>query len=165
MDFVATVLGLQLPTLKARARLQRAHKCGLLLDKNDPKIVWGCDGDFLWDLSTSEGKSLDSDDETASTLSDSDNSFSSAESLGSCVTFATPLVTNVFIRPKTDRHEKQMLYYSDSDYRQFRMDFRNSLRRRTPSVRFAAGLVTEVHELPLVENKQDVYYSSTELKQ
>lgn len=158
MDFISTVLGLQLPTLKARDCVRREPRCSLVLNDDEHKIVWGCE----WDLSPS--KCLDSDDETASTLSESDDS-SSAESLAPCVTFATPLVTDVFTRPATERQDKELLYYSDYDYRQFRIDFRNSLlRRRTPSVTFATGLVTQVHELPFVENKHEIYYSSAELK-
>lgn len=159
MDFVATVLGLQLPTLKARDCLKRERGCGLILDNNDQKITWGCDRE-LWDFSK-PGKSLDNDDDTVSTLSDSESS----DSLSCCVSFATPLVTAVFIRPFTDRQEKEELFYNEHDYRKFRMEFRNSLRRRRSTVRFASNIVSHVQTLPVVENKHEVYYSSSELKQ
>lgn len=162
MDFIATTLGLQLPTLKARGCLQARRSCGLP-DSNEPKIVWGCDQD-LWDVPDKTECSYD--DETASTLSDSDNSFSSSsDSLSPCVSFASPLVTDVFIRPYTDRREKDDLYYNESDYRQFRMDYRQSLCRKRPSVTFSSCIVSHVRVLPVVENKHEVYYSSGELKQ
>ena len=165
MDFIATVLGLQLPTLKARGCLQPKNRCGLLLDNNDKRIIWGCDRD-LWDVSK-QGKEFESDDETASTLSDSENSFSSSsDSFTSSVTFATPVVTDVFIRPFTDRTEKADLYYTENDYRQFRMDYRISLiRRKSRMVTFATPTVSHVHTLPAVENKHDIYYSPSELKE
>lgn len=160
MDFIATALGLQLPTLRARACLQQQYnKCGPG-DRSDPKIVWdSCDQD-LWDV---PDKLNCDDDETASTLTESsEESFSSSEPLSPCVRFAQPVVTAVYLRPATDRREKGDLYYNENDYRQFRLDFRQSLYRKEPTVTF--NDTPQVHTLPVVDNKDEIYYSPAELK-
>ncbi|CAB9527826.1 expressed unknown protein [Seminavis robusta] len=163
MDFVATVLGLQLPTLSARDCLHKqSRNCSLrvgLVPAKEEKIVWGYDDDMLEVPDKAE-----CDDETASTLSECESFTSSSGSLTSCVTFATPLVTATYLRPVTDKREKEVLYYQDADYRQFRMEYRQSLMRRRPSVTFSSNVVSQIHKLPAVENKDEVYYSSAELK-
>jgi len=170
MNFVATALGLQLPTLRARDTLQEHHSACLsrrtpsTRNTSEDKIEWGCDplDRRTWLL---PDKERCDDDETASTVSDCDHSFSSySEALG-CVSFATPLVTKVHLRPCTPMAERQNLYYSEVDFRRFRMDYRQSLLRprRTSTVTFSAHVVT--HSLPTVDNKDDVFYSSSELKQ
>lgn len=132
------------------------------MDTNNQKIVWSLD-QGMWDV---PDKTNCDDDETASTLSDSDNSMaSSSESLSSCVSFAPQVVTAVYLRPFTDKDEKEALYYSDHDYRQFRVDFRRNLYTKEPAVRFFPPVVSHVHFLPAIENKDDVYYSSADLKQ
>jgi hypothetical protein len=171
MDFIADVLGLQLPTLRARDALRHSqystkmHPQPQWMQGSNNKIVWGKDYcQDLWDLPP---KSKCDDDETASTLSDSDDaSISSHSSLssGCSVSFAAPLVTEVHLRPYTARNERQELFYTEADFRQFRMDFRRSLcEQKRPTVRFSDVIVS--HTLPAVENKEDVYYSATELKQ
>ena len=166
MDFIATVLGLQLPTLKARDSLRENYNNfpSRATASEDKIVVWGCDLDNMWRLPE---KTQCDDDETASTLSDCDASFSSSsESLGgSCVTFASCLVTEVHLRPCTERSERQHLYYNEMDFRRFRMEYRQSLYRKRPSVTFSSSVVSHIHALPAVDNKQDVYYSSSELKQ
>lgn len=165
MDFVATVLGLQLPTLNARNSLREdCNNFPSRATASEIKIVWECDLDSLSRLPE---KSLCDDGETASTLSECDASFSSSsEGLDSCVSFAPCLVTEVYLRPCTERNERQQLYYNEIDFRRFRMEYRQSLyRRRQPSVTFSPSVVSHVHELPAVDNKHEVYYSSTELKQ
>lgn len=170
MDFVSTVLGLQLPALNARDALrEHSIKCSSRAPaRSEVKIVWGGDaGSDLDSLSRVPEKSLCDDDETASTLSDCDASFSSSsEGLDSCVSFAPCLVTEVHLRPCTERSERQHLYYNEADFRRFRMEYRQSLyRRKQPSVTFSSSVVSHVHCLPAVENKHEVYYSSSELKQ
>lgn len=160
MDFIATVLGLQLPTLRARDCLQQRHVCSHHLVAKDEKILWGYDEDML-----EVPDKAACDDETASTLSDCDSFTSSSESLGSCVTFAAPLVTATYFRPVTGKDEKEELYYRECDYRQFRLDFRRNLINRRPSVTFSSTLVSQIRYLPAVENKNEIYYSSEELKQ
>ena len=170
MDFVANVLGLQLPALNARDAL-RKHCDHFALGspaRHEVKIVWGCDAcSDLDTLSRLPEKSLCDDDETASTLSDCDESFSSSsEGLDSCVSFAPCLVTEVHLRPCTERSERQNLYYNEIDFRRFRMEYRQSLyRKRQPTVTFSSSVVSHVHCLPAVDNKHEVYYSSSELKQ
>lgn len=162
MDFIATTLGVQLPTLKARDCLLHQHVCGVM-DFHNQKIVWSFVDQEMWDV---PDKTNCDDDETASTLSDADNSMgSSSDPLPSCVTFAPEVVTAVYLRPFTERDEKEALYYGDEDYRQFRMDFRRSLYTKQPVVRFSSPVVSHVHVLPAVENKDYVYYSSADLKQ
>jgi hypothetical protein len=158
MDFIATVLGLQLPTLSARDCLKQRHVCSLATKED--KILWGYDEDVL-----EVPDKTACDDETASTLSDCDSFTSSSESLGSFVTFAAPLVTATYFRPVTGKKEKDALYYRECDYREFRMDFRRSLINRRPSVTFSDTLVSQIQYLPPVDNKNEIYYSSEELKQ
>jgi hypothetical protein len=160
MDFIATVLGLQLPTLRARDCLKQRHMCSHHLVAKDAKIFCEYDEDML-DVPDKAA----CDDETASTLSDCDSFSSSSESLGACVTFAAPLVTGTYFRPVTGKQEKEALYYRECDYRQFRLDFRRSLISRRTSVTFSATLVSHIHHLPAVDNKNEIYYSSEELKQ
>lgn len=172
MDFISTVLGLQLPTLKARDTLReeqcqtnfpwRATYASSSGSIKDTKVVeWGSDLETMWRLPE---KAHCDDDETASTLSDCDDSFSSSsESLQASVTFAAPLVTEVYLRPCTPRNERHYLYYNETDFRRFRMEYRESLRRKRSTVTFSSCVVS--HELPAVDNKEEVYYSSTELKQ
>jgi hypothetical protein len=160
MDFIATVLGLQLPTFRARDCLKQRQVCSHHLLATDAKIFCEYDEDML-----EVPDKAACDDETASTLSDCDSFTSSTESLGACVTFASPLVTATYFRPVTGKQEKEDLYYRECDYRQFRLDFRRSLISRRTSVTFSATLVSHIHHLPSVENKNEIYYSSEELKQ
>lgn len=114
----------------------------------------------LLDLRIMDGK--EDDDETASTVSCSESFSSSSGS----VTFAEPLVTDVFIRPATPREEKARLFYGDRDYREFRKEYYMYGKRepRDAVVSFADTIVTDVHEYAQVEDKSILYYSETDLK-
>jgi hypothetical protein len=118
----------------------------------------------LLDLKNLEGKD-ECDDETASTVSCSESSScSSASSLS--VTFAEPLVSDVFIRPTTSREEKHLLYYCDRDFREFRREYYSCGRRepRDSVVSFSESIVTDVHLYAPVEDKSVLYYTESDLK-
>jgi len=108
------------------------------------------------------------DDDTASTVSITDDSScsSSDDSLSSTgfsrVTFAEPLVTEVYLRPTTTLHEKHVLYYSDYDYREFRRDY--FYRKRESLVQFDDKVVTDIWEIPTPEEKDALYYSESDLQ-
>jgi len=165
MDFIATVLGLQLPTLKARDCLREHFLAAQPLSSSSvegKKIVWD-----KWQVTPGKAE-CDDDETTLSTVSsddDSDDSLSSDSSHS--VSFAAPLVTEVFLRPYTHPKEREELYYREADFRRFRMDYRREIQcpRMRPSVTFSSSVVSQVHALPEVENKDEVYYSSAELKQ
>jgi hypothetical protein len=109
-----------------------------------------------------EGKE-ENDDETASTVSCSE-SFSCSSS--SSVTFAEPLVSDVFVRPATPRGEKHLLYYCDRDFREFRKEY-NLCGRREPResvVSFSEAIVTDIRLYPPVEDKSVLYYTESDLK-
>ena len=114
----------------------------------------------LLDLRMLDGK--EDDDETASTVSCSESFSSSSGS----VTFAKPLVTDVFIRPATSRDEKARLFYCDRDYREFRKEYYMYGKRepRDAVVSFSDTIVTDVHEFAQVEDKSILYYSEADLK-
>jgi hypothetical protein len=114
----------------------------------------------LLDLRILDGK--EDDDETASTVSCSESFSSSSGS----VTFAEPLVTDVFIRPSTPREEKARLFYCDRDYREFRKEYYMYGKRepRDAVVSFSDKIVTDVHEYAQVEDKSILYYSESDLK-
>ena len=92
MEFIASVFGLHLPTLRARDCLKQRSGSSNLFVAKEEKVLWEfCDED----MQAVPGKAA-CDDETASTLSDCDSFASSSDCLGSCVTFAAPLVTATF---------------------------------------------------------------------
>jgi hypothetical protein len=114
----------------------------------------------LLDFKNIDGK--DDDDETASTVSCSE----SCSSGSSSVTFAEPLVSDVFFRPATSREEKHLLYYCDRDFREFRKEYQSCGKRepRDSVVSFSETIVTGVHLYPPVEDKSALYYSESDLK-
>ena len=98
----------------------------------------------------------DDDDQTVSTVND-DESFSTT---GSGVSFAAPLVTAVYERPTTSADEKRELYYTESEYREFK---RNYFFRK-PDVQIHDRVVTEVWEIPVPEEPSELYYSESDLQ-
>jgi hypothetical protein len=114
----------------------------------------------------------DDDDETASTMSTADESsccsdcsdegFRRQRLTKTVVSFDTPLVTAVYVRPFTTLQEKRALYYTDFEYREFRRDY--FYRPRDRQVQFSPNLVTKVHSIPPVEDPSDLYYSEADLQ-
>lgn len=104
----------------------------------------------------------DDDDDTASTVSLADDTSCSSSEGCAGVSFASPLVTAVFVRPSTTLQENRALYYTDFDYREFRRDY--FYRKRESVVRFRPDVVTEVREIPMVEQPDDLYYSQSDLQ-
>ena len=117
------------------------------------------------------------DDDTASTLSESssmdDSSSCSGEpicpaasstSSTSRVTFAEPLVTAMYTRPKTMPHEKYHLHYNEFDYLDFKMEYITG-RGRCKRVQFQQDI--QIREIPSPSRKerQVLYYSELELQQ
>ena len=154
MNQVATILGIQLPTLKARDAIKTEplssssvsilpHRDSLLLLHNN------------WN--EKQPKDLDDDADTVSTM------LSSCSSLGLGVTFAEPLVTEVHLRPYTSRQEKQRLFYNESDYMEFKRDYFYGTTRDT-IVRFTETVVSHVWTVPKHEEPSTMYYTETELQ-
>ena len=112
-------------------------------------------------------KLFDDDDiDTVSTTecSEDDNSFS--ESSAGCdshaptVRFAVPPVTEIYERPFTTREERRELFYTNSEYREFRRDAFYS----QCTVRFHEDVVTQVLEIPPPEDPSVLYYSESDLQ-
>jgi len=107
----------------------------------------------------------DMDDNTVSTVND-DDSFSTTSSgdgqlHGGVVTFATPLVTATFERPRTSSpEEKASLYYTDAEYREFKRAY--FFRQR--DVQIHDRVVTDVWEIPVAEEPSELYYSESDLQ-
>ena len=155
MNQVASILGLQLPSLKARDSVMskpiRSSSCSFLLHR-----------DSLLMLNLKQHKTLDDDADTVSTvLSASDSSLSADFN---SVTFAEPLVTEVHLRPYTTRREKQVLFYSEKDYLEFKRDYYYGTTRST-LVKFAETVVSHVWTVPQHEDPSQLYYTETELQQ
>lgn len=153
MNQVATILGIQLPTMKARDAIKTEplsssvsilpHRDSLLLIHNLNEKL--------------QPKDLDDDADTVSTM------LSSCSSLGLGVTFAEPLVTEVRLRPYTSRQEKQRLFYNESDYMEFKRDYFYGTTRDT-IVRFTESVVSHVWTVPRHEEPSTMYYTETELQ-
>jgi hypothetical protein len=122
----------------------------------------------------------DDDDETASTISTADDSSccssdcltSTSTTRTTLVSFDTPLVSAVYVRPYTTLQEKRLLYYTDLDYREFRRDYFYR-PRGDRLVQFQPTLVTAVYSVPAMPEdataegavaKSDLYYSEADLQ-
>jgi hypothetical protein len=116
-------------------------------------------GDSLMCFDFKESSNSRLDDDTASTVSSDDNS-----SFSNSVSFATPLVTGVFERPKTTQEEKGHLYYTEVEYRQFRYDCMYGGEPRERVVKFEPKLVSKVHTYSIPVNKDILYYSESDLQ-
>jgi hypothetical protein len=99
------------------------------------------------------------DDDTASLSSSEDSS-----SFSNSVSFATPLVTAAFERPKTTEEEKHQFYYTDLEYRQFRYDCWHGIEPRERVVKFDPEIVSKVHTYSIAVNKDILYYSDSDLQ-
>lgn len=80
------------------------------------------------------------------------------------VTFVEPLVTHVYERPRTTKEEKRVLFYTDEEYMQFRVDAHCG-RRRSRLVKFADSIVSNVYTVPSHEGNRDLFYSEAELQE
>ena len=151
MNQVASILGIQLPTMKAREAIlsEPTSSFVALLPHRDSLIL-------LNNLSK-HGKELDDDEDTVSTM------LSSCSSLGLGVTFAEPLVTEVRTRPYTTRLEKQKLFYNEADYMEFKRDYFYGTTRNT-LVRFTETVVSHVWTVPRHEDPSKMFYTETELQ-
>jgi hypothetical protein len=78
------------------------------------------------------------------------------------VTFARPLVTEIYERPATTAAEKKVLFYTDTEYRDFRLDYLRN--KRDTVVQFADVVVTDVHEYPCAASADELYYSEKDLQ-
>lgn len=154
MNQVATILGIQLPALKARDAI-RAES----ISTSSVSIIPHRDSLLLLNdhFLQKDGKSLESDDETVSTM------LSSCSSLGLGVTFADPVVTEVHTRPYTTRQERNRLFYNDQDYLEFKRDYFYGTSRET-IVKFKETVVSHVWTVPKHEEPSDMYYSEQELQ-
>lgn len=170
MEYTLSTLGIPSPSLKARQALRRCRTPSKretstsssssllepLLHHRDSLL---CLLDLRYLAIAADAKY---DDDTASTVSCSDSDASSS----GAVTFANPLVTDVFLRPVTTREDKARLYYCDRDYREFRREYHLCGKRepRDSVVCFCETVVSEVFEYAAIEEKELLYYSESDLK-
>jgi len=150
MNQVATILGIQLPAMKARDAIQREP-----MMSSSVSILPHQDSLLL--LNFNKPKNMDDDEDTVSTM------LSSCSSLGLGVTFAEPLVTEVHTRPYTTRQEKRALFYCEHDYLEFKRDYFYGTTRDT-TVKFTETVVSHVWTVPKHEDPSDMYYTETELQ-
>jgi hypothetical protein len=99
---------------------------------------------------------------SASSFDDSDSSDSSNSPLS--VSFATPVVTHIYLRPVTTCAEKDRLFYNEHDFREFRMEYLGYRPARNRLVKFSDRVVSEVRTFPALEDKHKLYYSESELQ-
>lgn len=106
---------------------------------------------------------LHQDDDTVSTVTSS--SFDESDSSFSTVTgvsFAEPLVTQVWLRPYTTKQEKRVLFYNERDFMEFKRDYYYGRNRL---VSFADSVVSNVWTIPPVADSSKAFYSENELQQ
>ena len=112
-------------------------------------------------LGWKQASSMD-DDDTMSTMSSS-SSDSSLVSRGASVTFSCQLVTEIHTRPRTTADEKVQLFYTDSDYRQFRHEYFYG-RRPQKRVNFSTNLVSGVWAYETQGENSALYYNQDDLQ-
>jgi hypothetical protein len=163
MNQCASFLGLQLPSLKARAALLNLPR---RTSSSTEAAVRGRDQMVCIDFSkVSLARSPAAmDDDTASTMSSSSDSSVTSSCDSSSVKFAEQLVTHVYERPATTSAQKHILFYSDLDYRQFRRDYSHFRRNRTSTVKFACELVSGIYEYADEGRKDDLFYTESDLQ-
>lgn len=155
MNNVANILGIQLPSTKARdsvmarpPRRSLSHGA-LLLHQDSLQLVKN--GKFLYD---------DEEDTVLTMMSSSDSSLS----IDCGVTFAEPLVTEVHTRPCTTRQEKNALFYNEHDYLEFKRDYYYGTSRNT-LVKFAETVVSHVWTVPPHDDPSEHFYTEQDLQQ
>mmetsp|Transcript_9290 Transcript_9290/g.13603 ORF Transcript_9290/g.13603 Transcript_9290/m.13603 type:complete len:160 (+) Transcript_9290:170-649(+) len=158
MNNIAEILGLALPSLKARDQVMRLQPCA---EEEPLAPVFDHEDSFLMIKGTFDK----GDDETSSTTSFSDMSEMSSASTSyvPVVRFVEDVVTEVRTRPYTKRQDKHLLFYNEYDYLEFRRECIYG-QRRTRVVKFADNLVTDVHEIPVVEDRPRFFYTEKELQ-
>ena len=153
MNYLSTTLGVSLPLIRKRDLVMKE---AIAPGQRETSSFFPDQDSFeFMDLSNLKG-----DDETASTVSSFDDSFTSTAS----VNFAEPLVTHVYERPLTTRQEKRVLFYSEREYRQFRYEYIYGVEPRDSVVRFSPEVVTQVHEYQGAVDKDTLYYSEKDLQ-
>jgi len=158
MNQVASILGISLPSLRARDIVMqeriRADECG-------------CDSSLAFlhhhdSLSICKGDDFTKDDDTAITQCSTD--CETSVDTPRCVSFAENPVTEVNTRPYTTMNEKHKLFYSDWEYVEFRRKAYHWSNRREKLVIFTDSLVSDVWIIPTSEDPSSLYYSETELQ-
>ncbi|GKY91963.1 hypothetical protein MPSEU_000167900 [Mayamaea pseudoterrestris] len=167
MNFILSTIGLPQPCSRsARAAVMNepGHRRRLDADTLTPFIGHR---DSLLCLSMPLAFTFNKcdDDDTASTSSACTES-SSNSCLAGSVSFADPIVTDVFVRPTTTWDEKNDLYYNDNEFRSFRRDYhlKRQGKSRETVVCFKEVLVTNVHTYACTAEKDDMFYSESDLK-
>lgn len=150
MDHIASTLGLSLPSTSARSAVMQETKITV------QAVSSSSAGDSFLCFDCKESSRLD--DDTASLSSGDSSSFSNS------VSFATPLVTSVFERPKTTQDEKHHLYYTELEYREFRNDCLRGREPRERIVKFDPKIVSKVHTYSIAVNKDILFYSDSDLQ-
>jgi hypothetical protein len=150
MDHIASTLGLSLPSTSARSAVMQETKI------SRKAVSSPLAGDSFLCFDCKESSLLD--DDTASLSSGESSSFSNS------VSFATPLVTDVFERPKTTQEEKHNFYYTEVEYREFRNDCLRGREPRERIVKFDPKIVSKVHTYSIAVNKDILFYSDSDLQ-
>lgn len=159
MNNVASILGLDIPTLKARdvvmksRRVRRIDESSLAFHRDSIQLV----------KKSQQAAAAPKDDDTASTTSDSYSDFDdSFTTMQHRVSFVEPLVTEVWTRPYTTIKQKYALFYCDYDYAEFRREAHGYGKSRRRVVKFSVD--ETVHIIPDVKDKSVMYYSQKELQ-
>jgi hypothetical protein len=150
MEHIASTLGLTLPVASARSAVMQETRI------SRQAVSSSLAGDSFLCFDCKESSRLD--DDTVSLSSGDSSSFSNS------VSFASPLVTAVFERPKTTQEEKHHFYYTDAEYREFRLDCMYGREPRERVVKFDPKVVSKVHTYSIAVNKDILFYSDSDLQ-
>jgi hypothetical protein len=151
MDHIASTLGLSLPLASARSAVMQETR--IIRQAVSSSLI----GDLCFDFKASSSRL---DDDTASL-----SSYEDSLSFSNSVSFASPLVTGVFERPKTAEEEKHHLYYTEVEYREFRYDCMYGREPRERVVKFDSKIVSNVHTYSIPVSKDILFYSNSDLQQ
>ena len=159
MDHIITAMGMDFfETSARRAVMKRARVACCPEEISELSCI--SHRDSL--LCLKEQLSIDDDDTVASTLSAS-TSESSLSSRAPSVSFAQPVVTAVYYRPRTTLEEKAKLFYRESEYREFRHEYIYG-RRQRKRVNFSSKLVSDVWAYDAQGEKSCLYYNQSDLQ-
>jgi hypothetical protein len=173
MNYIASTLGLEsaLQLGGARAAVRRSCSVESTSESSQRDSLLKKADNFVFALKEDDH----CDDDTASTCSstdedDSSYSMSSYNNNTTTVSFASQLVTAVHVRPVTSHQDKNILYYTDVEYRMFKREYYLQRRndRNQSMVSFSDDVI--VHELPpsiasdYYGQHSDLYYSQQDLK-
>jgi hypothetical protein len=156
MDHIASTLGFFLPLTSARGAVMQEKRIATPQAFRSSLTGRHNDSMLCFNFKTANSQL---DDDTASTVSSGDSM-----SFTNTVSFANPLVTDVFERPRTTPEEKRDLYYTEVEYREFRYDCMYGREPRERVVKFEPKIVSQVHTYTTPVNKDTLFYSESDLQ-